>query len=177
MVLGQAHRESKGFFTNKRILVKQIIDWSSKRIWAAITDAELYNTQNAFNLLPKSDLSLEYILALLNSKLMTYYHRKKFLDAFKMRFQKILIKDCRCFPIRTINFDDPADKEKHDRIVGMVEKMLALKQEHAAASAQMEDCRHPLADQITRMDKEIDALVYDLYGLTPEEIAVVEGQL
>src|SRR5688572_8928592 len=47
-----APREER-FFINKRILVKQIIDWTSKRIWASITDEELYNTQNAFNLLAK----------------------------------------------------------------------------------------------------------------------------
>jgi hypothetical protein len=30
--------------------------------------------------------------------------------------------------------------------------------------------------QIEAMDAEIDRLVYDLYGLTKEEIAIVEGQ-
>jgi hypothetical protein len=29
--------------------------------------------------------------------------------------------------------------------------------------------------RITATDAQIDALVYELYGLTPEEIAVVEG--
>ena len=31
--------------------------------------------------------------------------------------------------------------------------------------------------QIAATDKEIDRLVYDLYGLTPDEIAIVEGEL
>ena len=31
-------------------------------------------------------------------------------------------------------------------------------------------------DTIERLDAEIDALVYELYGLTEEEIAVVEGR-
>jgi hypothetical protein len=47
-----APREHR-FFTKKRILVKQIIDWTTKRIWATIRDEELYNTQNAFNMLAK----------------------------------------------------------------------------------------------------------------------------
>jgi hypothetical protein len=104
-----APREQR-FFTERRILVKQIIDWTTKRIWAAITDEELYNTQNAFNLLAKNGWQLEYLLGVLNSRLMTFYHQKKFLDEFKMRFQKILIKDCRRFPIRVINFSDKSDK-------------------------------------------------------------------
>jgi hypothetical protein len=56
----------KRFFTEKRILVKQIIDWTSRRIWATITDEELYNTQNAFCLIHKNDNSIEYILGIIN---------------------------------------------------------------------------------------------------------------
>jgi hypothetical protein len=37
-----------------------------------------------------------------------------------------------------------------------------------------EDRRHDLARRIERLDAEIDALVYELYGLTGEEIAIVE---
>ena len=48
-----ASREQR-FFTEKRILVKQIIDWTTKKIWATLTDEELYNTQNAFNMLSKA---------------------------------------------------------------------------------------------------------------------------
>lgn len=96
-----ASREPR-FFTEKRILIKQIIDWSSKRIWAALTEEELYNTQNAFNLIPKQGYLPEYLIALLNSKLITFYHKKKFLEEFKDRFQKILIKDCKEFPIKGI---------------------------------------------------------------------------
>jgi hypothetical protein len=76
----------KRFFLEKRILVKQIIDWSSKRIWATLTDEELYNTQNAFNLIAKGDYLTEYILAVLNSQLITFYHKKKFLEEYKDRF-------------------------------------------------------------------------------------------
>ena len=32
-----------------------------------------------------------------------------------------------------------------------------------------------IKDQITKTDKEIDAMVYELYGLTDKEIAIVEN--
>ena len=96
----------KKFFTKKRILVKQIIDWTDKKIWATQTEQELYNTQNAFNLIAKPEFKTEYLLALLNSKLMTFYHRKTFLDEYKDRFQKILIKDAKQFPIKTISLNE-----------------------------------------------------------------------
>ena len=118
-----AARESK-FFTQKRILVKQIIDWSAKRIWAAMTDEELYNTQNAFNLIAKPGYSTEYLLAVLNSKLMSFYHRKKFLEEFKDRFQKILIKDTKQFPIKLIN--DKIESVFVETVNRMLEKISEL---------------------------------------------------
>ncbi len=166
-----APREQK-FFTSKRILVKQIIDWSSKRIWATLTEEELYNTQNAFNLISKGDLKLEYLLGIINSKLITYYHRKIFLDEFKMRFQKILIKDCRKFPIYKINVDNFSEKSKYNDLVEMVEGMLGL--QGRFQGAKMEREREVFRKQIDILDRQIDQLVYELYGLTDEEIKIVE---
>jgi type I restriction-modification system DNA methylase subunit len=168
-----APREQR-FFTERRILVKQIIDWTTKRIWATITADELYNTQNAFNLLAKPGWCLEYLLAIINSRLLTFYHRKRFLDEFKMRFQKILIKDCRRFPIHIVNLSDPAAKSRHDRMVQLVDRMLALHPQLAAAKTP--HAKESLQRQIDATDGEIDKLVYELYGLTEDEIRVVEGQ-
>ena len=142
-------------------------------IWASITDEELYNTQNAFNLLAKSGWRLEYLLGILNSRLMTFYHRKRYLDEFKMRFQKILIKDCRRFPIRIINFSDHADKARHDKMVSLVEQMLSLHKQ--LTSAKTAHDKTILQRQIDATDKQIDSLVYELYGLTEEEIKIVES--
>lgn len=167
-----ASRERR-FFTEPRILVKQIIDWTTKRIWASITNEELYNTQNAFNLLARDGWSLEYLLAILNSRLMTFYHTKKFLDEFKMRFQKILIKDARRFPIHKIESNKRDDQSRHDQLVRLVNQMLGLHKSLAAAKAPQE--KTSLERQIAATDAQIDRLVYDLYGLTPEEIKIVEA--
>lgn len=166
-----AAREPR-YFTERRILVKQIIDWTNKRIWAAITDEELYNTQNAFNLLAKQGVNLEYLLAIINSKLMTFYHRKKFLDEFKMRFQKILIKDARRFPIRVIAPTNKTDQASHDKLVVLVEKMRTLHQQLTVAKTPQDTTL--LQRQIDATDRQIDQLVYQLYSLTDEEIALVE---
>ena len=115
-----ASRE-KRFFTKKRILVKQIIDWTDKKIWAALTEEELYNTQNAFNLITKDGYTPEYLLALINSSLMSYYHRKTFLEEFKDRFQKILIKDAKLFPIKTV------DNQEQESVGELVSKLITNK--------------------------------------------------
>ena len=76
-------------------------------------------------------------------------------------------------PIRPIDLTDPADKSRHDRMVELVEAMLALHKELSAAKTDHE--RNALQRHIDATDREIDRLVYELYGLTEEEIGIVEG--
>ena len=64
------------------------------------------------------------------------------------------------------------DRTAHDRIVALVEKMLALHKQLAAAKTPQDTTL--LQRQIAATDKQIDQLVYALYGLTDEEIALVE---
>ena len=75
-------------------------------------------------------------------------------------------------PIRRINFDDPADTARHDQMVALVERMLALHRKLAAASIPAD--KDLYQRQIEATDRQIDALVYELYGLTEEEIRIVE---
>ena len=79
------------------------------------------------------------------------------------------------FPIRTINFDDPADVARHDKMVALVERMLALHKKLAAATIPAD--KQLYQRQIEATDRQIDGLVYELYGLTEEEQKVVEGCL
>jgi hypothetical protein len=67
-----------------------------------------------------------------------------------------------------------ADKIKHDRLVRLVEAMLQLHPRLAAAQTAHD--REMIQRQIDATDKQIDALVYQLYGLTDEEIKIVEGK-
>ena len=76
-------------------------------------------------------------------------------------------------PIREINPKNKNDRATHDVIVNLVEKMLALHQQLAAAKTPQDT--NFLQRQIDATDKQIDQLVYTLYSLTDEEIALVEG--
>ncbi len=78
-------------------------------------------------------------------------------------------------PIRTINFSDPTDKAYHDQVVELVEQMLSL--HRRLAEARMPRDKTILQRQIDATDHQIDKLVYELYGLTEEEIKMVEGKL
>jgi hypothetical protein len=161
------------FFTSRRILVKQIIDRTAQRIWAALTDEELYNTQNAFNLLPRNGYEPEYLLGVVNSKLMSYYHRKRHLDEFKRLYQKVLIKDCRRFPIRVIDEEDRRQVKLRNDLVAAVRRVMALHCDLSHTRTAHEQM--VIERQVASVDREIDRMVYQLYGLDESEIESVEN--
>jgi predicted nucleic acid-binding Zn-ribbon protein len=59
-------------------------------------------------------------------------------------------------------------------VVALVEQMLALHKRRAAARTPQE--QDALQRQIDATDRQIDQLVYELYGLNDEEIRIVEGR-
>jgi hypothetical protein len=75
--------------------------------------------------------------------------------------------------LRPIDFSDPKDVARHDKMVRLVERMLDLHKR--LPEAKTKNDRELIERQIKATDDEIDALVYELYGLTDEEIAIVEG--
>ena len=79
-------------------------------------------------------------------------------------------------PIRAINFNDPAEKSMHDQMVSLVERMLVLHKNVARDGIPPHE-KELLQRQIKSTDRQIDELVYQLYGLTEEEKRIVqEGQ-
>ena len=46
----------------------------------------------------------------------------------------------------------------------------------AAAERSLDDARQDLARRIARVARELGGLVYELYGLTEEEIKIVESR-
>ena len=74
-----------------------------------------------------------------------------------------------------INFENPSEKARHDKLVSLVERMLELKKKYH--ETRMEQDKELCERQIKMVDAQIDRLVYDLYGLTEEEVKVVESDL
>jgi hypothetical protein len=126
-----------------------------------------------YGILVSPEFSREYILGLLNSKLLEWFVHQ---TATQMRggWYSYEARFIRHLPIRPIDFTNPADKARHDRMVDLVEQMLNLHQRLAAES--VPQTRTVLQRQIEATDRQIDLLVYELYGLTEEEIKIVEGR-
>ena len=119
----------------------------------------------------KSKMSSYFILGLLLSRMINWYvYRFIFAKAIRtMHFDSPVSNR---IPIRTINFSNPTDKAQHDKMVSLVKSMLDLHKRLANAQTPQEKER--LERQIAVTDKAIDTLVYELYGLTDEEIKIVE---
>ncbi|GAA8656135.1 class I SAM-dependent DNA methyltransferase [Helicobacter pylori] len=99
------------------------------------------------------------ILGILNSKLMTYFYKKKFfpthMQGGAFGFDTLSVET---LPIPQIT---KSNKPIADKIIALVDKILALKEKDPKTNTQ-------------ESEKEIDALVYQLYNLTDEEIKIIE---
>lgn len=159
------------FFNQPKILLQAMRNKSlARRLIATYDEDFFYNAHNLANIISRdnSPYSLKYILGLFNSALLNFWYKSHFPNV------NINPNDFRQLPIRPINFDDPADVARHDKMVGLVDAMLDAKKKLAAAQNEAD------TDYWTRrcdsLDRQIDTLVYELYDLSGDEIAIVEGR-
>jgi hypothetical protein len=151
-------------------------DLSTKAAFSVDQTGELFFTggvAGGYGLLLDPRYSREYVLGLLNSRLLDWLHHK---TATQMRggWYSYEARFIRGLPIRAIDLAGKTERAAHDRIVKLVDSMLGLHEQLAAAKSAAE--KAIIQRQIDATDAEIDRLVYDLYGLTAEEIATVEGK-
>ena len=94
----------------------------------------------------------KYLLAILNSKLITYYY--KFIAAsLGQKAQRAFTIYIQEFPIKQIS------EKSQQPFITLVNKIIAQKQQNKTT---------------TTLEKQIDVLVYKLYHLTEDEIKIVE---
>lgn len=156
------------WFEGERLLLRRLVN-RQQRLMASYASETFITDKNLYILKQKKTLpSLLFILGILNSSLISYLYLKQVTQATKDDFPQLTIRDIKSLPFP--RFDDAV----HVHMEDMVEHMLALKKEHYEAEAMLEDRRHELAREIGRLDSEIDQLIYELYGLSDDEIALIE---
>jgi len=115
---------------------------------------------------------LLYILAVLNSKFASYHLR----CVCPPKLSGYIEFSASCLsqmPIRVINFHDPVETRHHDHIASLADEMLRLHKQLPAAKTPQDQT--VLQRQIDATDRQIDQLVYELYGLSDGEIQIVEA--
>ncbi len=143
------------FFKNPRLLIMEVTRGRFYKITASYSEIEMYNTPSIINVIENRNdkKKLKALLGLLNSRLITWYHTKVHSKAHaKTSIPKILVNEVRALPI---------PKELTNNLSDKANQILNLKKEN------------PEADT-SKLEAEIDQMVYELYGLTEEEIAIVE---
>ena len=144
------------YFTGKRIIVREI---TNPKVIACIVSEQFIHDPQILPIITRKDslYDLNIIWAILNSTLATFYHFNHSPKATKGGFPKIIVGDLKNFPLPKISV--PQQKT----IIALVDQILAAKK------------ANPDADT-SELEKEIDRLVYQLYELTDDEIAIIEGK-
>lgn len=115
-----------------------------------------------------------YVLGLLNSRLLFWklaresnVFRGGWITCTKQYFGEL--------PIRVIDSSDKADRARHDHVVELVGHMLKAKEQ--LGRARTDHDRNYYENKCAVLDRQLDASVYELYGLSGEEIRNVEGEV
>lgn len=154
----------------RRIATQRITGVDEKlRLVATIIDPPYYfsDSTNSISLSDGSDYSLEYVLALVNSRL------------YQMRFRitstnnNVGTNEIESLPFREIDFDDEEESEQHDELERLVSDLMDLRVEEASSSGQRATI---LSRQKESRRKAIEQKVYDLYDLTDQEIRTVKDK-
>lgn len=155
-------------FNSLRILIRQIPSPFPRCINAVLTKENYLNDINSmviFNLM--REYNLKYVLGIINSKLISYWFVNTF-DKFQRKiFPQFKVNELAKFPIVQ------ADKITQNSIIDLVDKMLELNKQFQKIPENSNKW-NSIKAEIEKTDKKIDEEVYKLYGLTPEEIKVVE---
>lgn len=146
---GIANPRHPKFFRGKRLLIREITNPS---IYAAITTEELYNDPAIIIVLDNNNDSypLEVVLAILNSKLATFYHFNHSPKATKGAFPKILVMDIKQFPLPALT-----DSAKN-KIVSIVKEQIM--------------------EATDANEQSLNICIYHLYGLNYDEVLIVDPQ-
>ncbi|MBM3714069.1 MAG: hypothetical protein FJW56_11670 [Actinobacteria bacterium] len=121
----------------------------------------------------ENEYSLKYLLGLINSKLYTIIFTSKNKHvAMSGGYINVNQNQLYDFPFKEINFTNPSDKSHYDRMIELVDNILELHRK--IVSVKTPDEKTIIQRQIDAIDNQIDKLIYELYGLTEEEIKIVE---
>lgn len=111
-----------------------------------------------------------YLLGVLNSALTTYW-LKRTSSVFRGGYLALNRQYIEEIPLAPPPSDSPSALSHQTRLVQLVAELCALHRPLAVRTAQEQTA---ISRQIAAIDGQIDHLVFELYGLTDDEIRIVE---
>lgn len=154
------------FEADEKIFLRRV----GERIIATLDTKQHYalNTIVVITLRAGEQMSLSSLLGALNSTLLNYYYAT-FLKSTKRTFSEIQARQLARLPFEPKLSDDGRLEKLVQSLLDMNERLLGEASERLTPQE-----RRVLEGRISATDREIDLLVYELYGLTDDEIAIVE---
>ena len=151
-----------------KVLVRRVIN-RQDRLDAVFFDREMVFKKDLNPFVPIVEgYEAKALVVLLNSRLISYLYMAASAIAARDDFRQTTLAELRRLPVpRSISTPTVGARlgELADKMASLLSTPTPTSPVQAAA----------MANAIRRTDREIDRLVYDLYGLTPEEVALVEG--
>jgi len=154
-------------FTGNRLLIRRIV---GDTIIGTYINKDFVTGQLLHIVKPHHPSDTKFLLGLINSRLLAYYFRKKYNRQDKT-FPEIRIYELASLPIKVVDESATAIKSE---IENLVDQLLQLNKEKA--STRLETRLSQLQSRMGYCENRINELVYRLYGLTEEEIRIVEGR-
>lgn len=151
-----APRKDFRLYSTTRILVRQIPNKPPYCIHASLIHDTILNGRNSMNIINFKDIP-EYILGVLNSRLVSFWFVHKFGKMQRGTFPQFKVNELASFPL-----PKKQNPQIRERLANLVKQVLEKKRQD------------PDAD-ITELDKQIDELVYQAYELDADDIALIEG--
>jgi hypothetical protein len=116
-------------------------------------------------------MDLRFVLALVNSKLLNWFYQRIINPEKGEALAQVKRGHIAQLPI--ISPETPSQKAQHEQLIELVEVALLLNKQWVSARTNQE--KRMIEYQITATERRIDQLVYRLYGLTLDEIEMVES--
>jgi len=143
------------------------------RLQAQLTETDFVNNKSIQSILPvRNSPNIEFLLGILNSHLISWFFLQKSNVGRRDDFPKIVLKETRLLPFCAIEPSNEKGISLANNISALVKDLNKVISRWSATTAP--PAKENFHRQIEMLDKEIDRLVYKLYGLTEEEIKIVE---
>ena len=163
---GYVYPKNIEIMQSRKILVPDIAD---RAAFALDTDATFAFTSGyGITLQNSRNEALEYLLGILNSRVVNYFVRRVS-TPLRGGFFRYFTQFLEQIPLPGSN----VSVIQHDRMVSLVTAMIDTKGKRAVAATDRDIQFHDR--RIADLERQIDELVYTLYGLTDADIALVEG--
>jgi hypothetical protein len=159
----------EGIYKGEKILIRK----TSDHIIASYDKNEFYFDSLSYGIKLKknSQISILFILGVINSKLINYIH-ETYSDNKSKVFAKVLAANLAKLPMPDIDFADKKQKANHDEIVNLVRTLLILHKDGINATLQTE--KQKIENKISFIENKIDEIVYSIYGLQKQEIELLK---